>query len=79
MIAQIHLLCVQCKTSTSLGDSRSEKILKFFHLVKSLGPNEWENACTHSRYEFEMFFVVLKGSDHATLIFRYSIGRISST
>ena len=25
-------------------DSRSEKILKYFHLVKSLGPNEWENA-----------------------------------
>ena len=25
-------------------DSRSEKILKIFHLVRSMGPNEWETA-----------------------------------
>ena len=32
------------KLQLACTNSRSEKILKFFHLVKSLGTNEWENA-----------------------------------
>ena len=32
------------KLQPTWWDSRVENVLKIFHLVKSLGPNEWENA-----------------------------------
>ena len=35
---------LRVKLRPTWWDSRFEKILKFFHLWLSLGPNEWENA-----------------------------------
>ena len=41
---EIAYLTYNVKFRRAWPDSRFQKILKFFHLVKSLGPNEWENS-----------------------------------